>query len=279
VPAAVPLRIGLLADVQFADKPDEGPRRYRAALGGLERAVARLNAAAPDLVVQLGDLVDGREREEDTAADLDRVLAVLGGLEAPLLHVVGNHCLALPRERLLARLGLATAWYERAWLPWRLLVLDAQDLSVCGWPAGSPEHRRGQAWLAAHPAGGHPQALPWNGGLGEEQLAWLAGELAEAGRAGETVLVFCHMPVWPGAGRPSHLLWNHADVLELMARFPGVVAAWVAGHDHVGGQEWRRGVLHLTLPGLVEADPAAPPVLVLGGWPDRLELNEHPEPG
>jgi len=33
---------------------------------------------------------------------------------------------------------------------WRFLVLDSFDLSVIGWPAGSPEHEASKALLLSH---------------------------------------------------------------------------------------------------------------------------------
>jgi len=46
-------------------------------------------------------------------------------------HVIGNHCLAVPREVLLKRLGIPRCGYYRteAAHGWRLLVLDTTELS------------------------------------------------------------------------------------------------------------------------------------------------------
>ena len=39
--------------------------------------------------------------------------------------------------------------------------------------------------------------VPYNGGLGSEQMTWLRAELAAASAAGERVLVFCHVILHP----------------------------------------------------------------------------------
>src|SRR5262245_39797915 len=88
------VRIALITDEHF------GPRAY---FGGklrklsheapelTRRFVERMNQLErPDLVVNLGDVVE----DESHAADLERYrsfVEILAGLNAPVLHVAGNH--------------------------------------------------------------------------------------------------------------------------------------------------------------------------------------------
>ena len=46
-------------------------------------------------------------------------------------HVIGNHCLSVPRELLLKRLGIASTGYYRSDVApgWRLIVLDTSEMS------------------------------------------------------------------------------------------------------------------------------------------------------
>ena len=94
------VKIGLIADIQYADRGDKGRCLFRSSLDRLKQVVELFNAEGLDLVVQLGDVLDGNPQDEEGLAqsrsELDRVLEVLGELRCPLEHVVGNHCLALP---------------------------------------------------------------------------------------------------------------------------------------------------------------------------------------
>ena len=66
------------------------------------------------------------------------------------------------------------------------------------------------------------------------------------------MVVLGHLPILLEASGPYYLLWDHAEVLELIES-NSVVVAYLAGHDHAGGYALRAGVHHLTLPGMLEA--------------------------
>ena len=60
---------------------------------------------------------------------------------------------------------------------------------------------------------GEPNAIEWNGGLGEKQLVWLRSQLDESIIKNEKVIILCHF--LPGnAGRPRNLL-NYREVLGI----------------------------------------------------------------
>jgi len=268
-------RFGLLADVQYADKDTAGARRYREALPKLEACVAAWNAEPLAFGVQLGDLIDGRAELQQSREDLERVLAVLGELRAPLQHVLGNHCLEVPRAELMAALGLESARRSFARDGWRFLALDALEFSTCGWPAGSPEHAAATQWLAEHPRGAeHPSAYAWNGALGEPQRRWLAAQLAAAELAGERVVVLSHLPTLAAASSEHHILWDHAEVLEILQGSPATFA-FINGHDHGGGYALVEGIHHWTVPGMVEAPADGNAYAVVEVYRDRLVVRGH----
>ena len=57
-------------------------------------------------------------------------LLVVQAETATFLHVIGNHCLTVPRKRLMDELKMPSSYYSRE-LPgkWRLIVLDTTEMS------------------------------------------------------------------------------------------------------------------------------------------------------
>lgn len=266
-------RFGLVADVQYADKDRAGARRYRESLDNLRDCLALLAEEELEFVAQLGDLIDGRDGAEGSREDLAAVLAVMDGIEAPWLHVVGNHCFSVPRGELLEELGLQAAHHASARHGWRFVALDTLDVSTCGRAKGSEQYDDAMRWLLQHLGALH--ANPWNGGVSEEQLDWLRAELAAAEEAQERVVVLGHLPLLAEAASPQHLLWEHASVREVLRQSPAVVA-YLAGHDHGGGYAVDEGgVHHLTLPGMVEAPREENAWAIVEVYPQRLEVRGH----
>jgi len=233
---------GVVADVQYADQEREGTRYYRASPGKLEACVADLNRARPDFVVQLGDLIDGYPGDQARSArELEEVLARFEDLDAPLFHVLGNHCLHAGRAVVSERLGHDRFYYDFVFPAapgWRFVVLDG---NVAGY-----------------------------GVLGEEQRDWLRRTLGRAASNGERVICCCHFPAVETAPQAHHLA-DGAAVLEILAE-SGVTVAWLAGHDHRGGYVQVGGVHHLTLKGMLEtADTTAWALLTVRG--DTLRVD------
>jgi manganese-dependent ADP-ribose/CDP-alcohol diphosphatase len=236
---------GLIADVQYADKETQGRRRYREALGKLVRAVEELDRHDLIFIADLGDLVDGNGTR--SLADLDRVLDAYRRSRHPVLHVIGNHCLAAAgRETILRRYGLERGYRQLSRDGHRFIFLDGMALSLEA-PPESETHRMAKEFLLRNPWAG-----TYSGGLGEEQERWLRSCLEAAARRGEKVFVFCHLPILEGQSTRDLLLWDHEEVSKMIVD-SGCVAACFSGHDHAGGYAARAGVHFLTLPGLVEA--------------------------
>lgn len=263
-PAAPLLRIGLIADVQYADKDTAGNRRYRQAAEKLRAAVADFAGQKLDFVVDLGDLIDGHGTQ--SMAEMQQMLALYATLKVPVHHVVGNHDLLIGRAALLCAFGLSNGYYEWRAAGWRFIALDTMEISTLG-PLGPEEKALAQEWLARH-----PDLQTYNGALTARQLAWLADRLEDARRCGERVIIFSHLPSSIAASNRSIVPWNH-EKLEAVIATPGCVAAYVAGHHHAGGYAYHQGTHHLTMPGLVEAPEDSNTYAVLEVYPDRLLLK------
>lgn len=318
-----PLSLGVIADAQYADLPDgntEGrTQRYREVPDKLRNALAALRAHEPLLaaVLHLGDTINGNELAGQAACDaeFELVAAIFDeqlGEEVPAVHVIGNHCLSVPRATLLQRLRIPGCYYSRSLgAGWRLVVLDTTELSGCsgGYPPGSwqaqeaevglgsgqdslplvpasasgrlcaqpeaPPPRFMQAFLTAQPmSDANPQMSSWNGGISQRQLAWLCDELSAAEAAGERVIACSHHQVGRGAARATHMAWNWRDVQQALLASPAFRLA-LAGHDHMGGYACIDGRHFVTLEALLEAPRGGTAYAVLHVHPDVLVIEGH----
>ncbi|CAK0884513.1 unnamed protein product [Prorocentrum cordatum] len=171
--AAEPLfRFGLIADVQYADREDGHnfsrtvERRYRQSRKIWEAACRWWTEEGVDFVAQLGDFIDGVNREAPRAEAERALAALLRPLEGgpPAVHLLGNHELYnFSREELEAGIslpGVSTpfsvvapralqsrsrsphhrrAFFDLSPCPgWRVLVLDPYDISVVSRGGGRP---------------------------------------------------------------------------------------------------------------------------------------------
>ena len=58
------LRVGLMTDLHYADKPPTKTRFYREALAKRDEAVEAMNREKPALVIELGDFIDQADSVE-----------------------------------------------------------------------------------------------------------------------------------------------------------------------------------------------------------------------
>jgi len=265
--------MGLIADVQWADADDgwnfarTTRRCFRGALDQLKRSVDWWNLQELVAVAQLGDLIDGRNAKAgQSESALAGALAQLGRLRAPVLHVVGNHELYnFDRATLGDRLGLGAPPSYSSLRPaegHRVLVLDTFCESINGWPEGDPRRERalrtladnnpndvlndGTSWFKGM-SGAAKRFVPYNGGLGKAQLAWLRTELEAAERLGEQVVILSHAILHPQACEGTTMAWDFEAALHEIHRTRCVVAVF-CGHDHNGGYHLdEAGVHHVTL--------------------------------
>ena len=261
------LRLGLVADPQFADIEPSKTRFYRKSIGKLAEAVEHFNGLDLDGCVNLGDLID-RHWES-----FDEVLKPLSRSRHKFRHLLGNHDFELPDEfkaRVPRRLGLKNRYYSVRAGAFCLVMLDTTDISPYSLPKDSKESIAATAELHRLAATGAANAQSWNGAVGERQLAWFEDTCRQAAASKRKVVVFAHHPVFP---RDNHNEWNAEALLGVVERNRNVVA-WINGHNHAGSFGVHEGVPFITLKGMVETgDTNAFAVVTL--HPDRLELVGH----
>ena len=255
-----PLRIGAITDCQYADYPGNGQRLYRRSPAKLRAAVEHFNRLDLDHVVHLGDFID-----RDWAS-FDVLQPSVDALRHPWRFVLGNHEFAIADDKkalLTQRLRMPARYYSFTARDWVFLVVDGNDLSEYGWPAGSPQLAQSQR---AHREL-YPTAPDWDGGVGPAQLAWMDQTLAAADREGRKAIVYCHFPIHP---LNPHNLWNAPQVMALVEGHPSM-QAWINGHNHDGNLGQHAGVHYVNLKAMLDTEQTAYAVLEL--HPDRLEIQ------
>ncbi|OGV54748.1 MAG: hypothetical protein A2X49_09755 [Lentisphaerae bacterium GWF2_52_8] len=262
---------GVVADIQYADKDTLGRRAYRDALGKLEQCVADWNRQTLAFAVELGDLSDDREKQADCECDVKNVLKAFALLRHPLHRVLGNHglgSLGYKRSCKLLEIPEKESWKEFSHCGWRFIFLNSMVMNAIA--PDSPAFAESRRFFEDNRGDEKPEIQDFNGGLGQTQRAWLTESLKDAETCGERVLAFCHLPLCPEASSYYHLPWDYREVLEIIDSSPAP-AAFFTGHDHNGGYALRKGVHHVTFPGLIEAEPNAYASVEV--FPDKLVIK------
>ncbi|CDZ43123.1 Hypothetical protein, partial CDS, partial [Neorhizobium galegae bv. officinalis] len=119
-------------------------------------------------------------------------------------------------------------------------------------------------------AKGAINAKEWNGGISDEQFAWLETVLARARAAGEKVVVMGHYPLYP---ENEHNLWDCERLTDLSAR-SGNVIAYLNGHNHVGNLGRAGNTWYVNFKGMVDTQ-AENTFAVVEIFADRIEIIGH----
>ncbi len=269
VPAAaqdIPLvRFGAIADPQYAPAPPRGTRYYANSLWKLSEAIEALNGEDLNFVVTLGDIID---RHVDA---YNHILPLYQKVETDNWFVLGNHEYDVGKDYVQTvpmYLGMKDRYYTFVENGVRFITTDGNDLSIYATPADTPRRDEAEAMYNALVAAEAVNAKTWNGGVGQEQLAWLKGELDAAQEAGELVIIFNHFPAAPDN---NHNLWNYKDMQAMLGQYDNVMA-YFNGHNHAGNYGAIDGVHYVTVEGMLEtADTTAYAIVEV--YADRIEMQ------
>ncbi|MCR5752489.1 MAG: metallophosphoesterase [Kiritimatiellae bacterium] len=233
------VRFGMVTDLHYADIPPDskpcgpvGRRYYRQSLRKLREAVEVFNWRGVDFAIELGDFKDDSNGREGTLRHLEAIESEFARFNGPRYHVAGNHDFdCLEKDEFLSRVP--------------------NDGKVC--LGGYYSFVRGGVKFvvmnACFDSKLRPYSCsnPWNdANVPPEELEWLKGELASAGRH---AVVFCHQRLDDSA-EPNHIVRNAAVVREIIES-SGVVRAVVTGHQHCGGYHLLNGIPYYSLRALV----------------------------
>src|SRR5688572_18358181 len=85
------VRVGLVTDLHYADKPPAGTRHHRETLDKLAEAATQFAEDRPAFVVELGDLIDAADSVETERAYLEAVNKHFSAISKERHYVLGNH--------------------------------------------------------------------------------------------------------------------------------------------------------------------------------------------
>lgn len=217
--------------------------------GMLEVASAQLVLLQPDLVISIGDIIEGGTLERETFNhEFDAFDAAVSGMNAPLVRISGNNELTHPTVR--------DFWNDRygprySFLRYRdalFLFLDSEDMSdarmrtyfedrseaIRLFGEGKREEAAASAYMSA------PERN--NGAIGTDQAAYFTDALAEHTDVRWTFL-FVHKPVWRNSGESGEG-GAFADIETALKDRPYTV---FTGHFHKVGLEERMGRDYIAL--------------------------------
>ena len=221
------LRIGLITDLHYADKPPRGSRHYRETLAKLEEAGTRFEKDRPTHLVELGDFIDAADSVSVEQGYLRRVQKQFTALPGRKHHVLGNHCVdTLTKEEFLGETDQSASYLSFDDAGFHFVILDA-----CFRSDGTPYQRRNFEWTDAN--------------VPPAELEWLAADLQTTTKP---TIVFAHQRL---DGSDKHSVKNAAAVRNLFEE-SGRVKAVFQGHSHKNDHRLLNGIHYTTLVAMVE---------------------------
>lgn len=258
------VRVGLIADPQYADKDTKGSRFYRNSLLKLDTAIKIINNEDVDFTVVLGDLVDAGIK------DIIPVKQRIRNLKSPVYNILGNHDYVDLKDenKLYKEFGMSSPYYIIDQDNWIFILLNTNELSDYATIAGSALHQEWEKMNLQLVAEKRTNAQPWNGGIGSKQLQWMEKQLKKAKRKSKEVIIITHHPLFPENGFEA---LNNREILSVIEKYPNVRAV-LSGHHHEGNFGTYKGIPMITLEGMIEtADKNAYGILDV--FSNKLVIN------
>lgn len=253
------LRVGLIADIQYADVEPRGTRYYRNSLNKLKNCVKDLNKQKVQFSLNLGDIIDRN------AKDLDSVLLILKGLKKPVYTTTGNHDYhgITKNQSLFTKLDMPAEYYSFKQKNWVFIMLNTNEIAAYANVKGTWKEKELTAMMDSIKLNKGANAQEYNGGISSRQLMWLDSTLSKAQSQNQKVLIFSHHPLDFSRGFTA---LNSQEILKVITKY-NCIKALFAGHHHVGDFGYHLKIPCITLEGMVEtADQNAYGI---------LEIYEH----
>ena len=225
--SASALRIGLVTDMHYADKPSAGTRYYRETLGKLEEASQKLKAFEPAFVVELGDFIDAADSVDTELRYLRRINKQFSKINSERHYVLGNHCVdTLKKEEFLEVVEQKRSYYSFDRNGIHFVILDS-----CFRSDGAAYGRKNFTWTDAN--------------IHEQELDWLKEDLKSSKGP---VVVFAHQRL---DDAKNHAIKNNLAVRKILESSKRVLAVF-QGHSHQNDLQTIGGIHYCTLVAMVE---------------------------
>lgn len=225
------IKVGLMTDLHYADKPPTKTRFYREALAKLDEAVEVMNREKPALVVELGDFIDQADSVDREIEWLRTMESHFARLSMPRHYVLGNHCVGTLTKQEFAANTKASGGFESFEAGGVTFVI----LDSCFRSDGTSYSRKNFDWKDAN--------------VPKDELAWLDSQLS---KASGPVIVLAHQRL---DADKAHAVQNAAEVRSLLEK-SGKVLAVFQGHSHKNDYQQIAGIHYTTLVAMVEGSGA-----------------------
>ncbi len=238
------IRIGILTDCQYCDCPPGENRFYPFSLKKLDSCISDLNTQKLDAIFHLGDMID------HDFSSYDSVLPLFCKFSPSLSMLLGNHDFNVTREKkgeILRKTGLEKGNYMMDIGSWRFIILNGDDLSYFA-PQEKEQKSERESLILDLVSSMRTNMMPWNGGIGKDQMNWLEQLLNEADHLHRKVIILCHFPVYPFTW---YNLWNDRELVGLISNHSSV-KAYFNGHFHHGNYGCYKGIHYVTFKGMVD---------------------------
>jgi alkaline phosphatase len=225
------LSVGLVTDLHYADKPASGSRHYRETLEKLAKAADQFSQKKPDLIVELGDLIDAADAVETELGYLKRINKDFSAICPNRHYVLGNHCVStLTKHEFLDCVQRDDSYYSFDAGEFHFIVLDS-----CFRSDGEPYGRNNFQWTDAN--------------IPKHEIEWLKADLDRTSRK-TIVLAHQRLDVSNHYG-----VKNAAEVRRLLENSQKVLAV-LQGHSHKNDYNHFDGIHYCTLVAMVEGSGA-----------------------
>ncbi|QDS95702.1 3',5'-cyclic adenosine monophosphate phosphodiesterase CpdA [Roseimaritima multifibrata] len=221
------VKIGLITDLHYADKPPGGSRHYRDTPAKLAQAGIEFQKEKPNFVVELGDLIDAASSVKTEQTYLRKINAEFSQVCPERYYVLGNHCVdTLHKEEFLSEVEQPKSFYSFDRGGYHFVVLDS-----CFRSDGQPYGRKNFTWTDAN--------------IPAEELEWLTADLEANSKP---TIVFAHQRLDVSN---NHGVKNCPEVRKVLEK-SGLVEAVFQGHSHQNDLNEINGIHYCTMVAMVE---------------------------
>ena len=223
----IALKVGLVTDLHYADKPPRGSRHYRETPAKLAEAAEYFGKHEPAFIVELGDFIDAADSVDAELGYLKLINRDFAAISKRRHYVLGNHCVhTLTKQEFLDGVEQERSYYSFDVGVFHFVVLDS-----CFRSDFEPYGRRNFEWTDPN--------------IPAAELDWLRADLK---RTTKRTVVFAHQRLDVSN---HHGVKNAAQVRKVLEE-SGKVLAVFQGHSHKNDHNDIGGIHYSTLVAMVE---------------------------